>query len=125
MGISLSRSVLRGSCRQAFALRDAGAINLDDPVTKYLPGFSVLSAGWRTRARITLRDLASHTSGLPREIPFPCGDFRQGCNESLVLELLAKRAARRDSAEDFSRLNALLCTAMDRILIPAYCFANS
>ena len=28
-------------------------------------------------------------------------------------------------AEDFSRLNALLCTAMDRILIPAYCFANS
>ena len=34
-------------------------------------------------------------------------------------------AARHDSAEDFSRLNALLCTAMDRILIPAYCFANS
>ena len=33
--------------------------------------------------------------------------------------------ARRDSAEDFSRLNALLYTAMDRILIPAYCFANS
>ena len=33
--------------------------------------------------------------------------------------------ARRDSAEDFSRLNALLCTAVDRILIPAYCFANS
>ncbi len=31
--------------------------------------------------------------------------------------------ARRDSAEDFSRLNALLCTAMGRILIPAYCFA--
>ena len=33
--------------------------------------------------------------------------------------------ARRDSAEDFSRLNALLCTAVDRILIPVYCFANS
>ena len=33
--------------------------------------------------------------------------------------------ARRDSAEDFSRLNALLCTAMNRILIPVYCFANS
>jgi len=33
--------------------------------------------------------------------------------------------ARRDSAEDFSRLNALLCTAVDRILIPAYCFAIS
>ena len=33
--------------------------------------------------------------------------------------------ARHDSAEDFSRLNALLCTAMGWIFIPAYCFANS
>ena len=33
--------------------------------------------------------------------------------------------ARRDSAEDFSRLNALLCTAVDRVLISAHCFANS
>ena len=31
--------------------------------------------------------------------------------------------ARRDSAEDFSRLNALLFTAMAWIFIPAYCFA--
>ena len=31
--------------------------------------------------------------------------------------------ARRDSAEDFSRLNALLFTAMAWILIPAHCFA--
>ena len=31
--------------------------------------------------------------------------------------------ARRDSAEDFSGLNARHGTAMDRILIPAYCFA--
>ena len=31
--------------------------------------------------------------------------------------------ARRDSAEDFSRLGALLCTATDWIFIPAHCFA--
>ena len=31
--------------------------------------------------------------------------------------------ARRDSAEDFSRLSALLFTATDWIFIPAYCFA--
>ena len=31
--------------------------------------------------------------------------------------------ARHDSADDFSRLNALLFTAMDWIFIPAYCFA--
>ena len=30
--------------------------------------------------------------------------------------------ARRDSAEDFSRLKARRCTAMDWILIPACCF---
>ena len=30
--------------------------------------------------------------------------------------------ARHDSAEDFSRLGALLCTATARIFIPAYCF---
>ena len=33
------------------------------------------------------------------------------------------RPARRDSAKDFSRLNALCFTAMGWILIPAYCFA--
>ena len=32
--------------------------------------------------------------------------------------------ARHDSAEDFSRLDALLFTAMDRIFIPVYCCAN-
>ena len=36
---------------------------------------------------------------------------------------LQGRSARRDSAEDFSRLNALLFTAMAWIFIPAYCFA--
>ena len=33
--------------------------------------------------------------------------------------------ARQDSAEDFCRLKARRCTAMDRIFIPAYCFAIS
>ena len=33
--------------------------------------------------------------------------------------------ARRDSAEDFCRLQARRCTALDRIFIPAYCFAIS
>ena len=37
--------------------------------------------------------------------------------------LITKTIARQDSAEDFSRLNALLCTATDWIFIPAYCFA--
>src|SRR5579871_1703605 len=39
-------------------LYDQGRIHLDDPVTKYLPGFQ------GGRSRITIRDLATHFSGL-------------------------------------------------------------
>ena len=42
-------------------------------------------------------------------------------NEALV-KCVAKAVARHDPAEDFSRLNALLFTAMGWIFIPAYCF---
>ena len=42
-----------------------------------------------------------------------------------VAEIRAAAEARQDSAEDFSRLNALRCTAMDWVLILAYCFAFS
>ena len=38
-------------------------------------------------------------------------------------EALRADAARQDSAEDFCRLKAPRCAAMDRILIPASCFA--
>ena len=38
-------------------------------------------------------------------------------------DVLVVPTARQDSAEDFSRLNALLFTAMGWIFIPAYCFA--
>ena len=38
------------------------------------------------------------------------------------LEKFSKTIARHDSAEDFRRLKARRCTAMDWIFIPAYCF---
>jgi CubicO group peptidase (beta-lactamase class C family) len=43
------------------ALTDEGKLSLDDPVSKYLPEFSGDKAG------ITIRQLFSHTSGLPPE----------------------------------------------------------
>eukprot|EP00759_Apiculatamorpha_spiralis_P051937 PhF_6_TR5551/c0_g1_i1/m.7923 len=59
------------TCILLFKLRDEGIVaSLDDPVTKYLPTFSVLS-NRPTRRSITLRELASHTSGLQRESPCP------------------------------------------------------
>ncbi|MBC7187294.1 MAG: beta-lactamase family protein [Calditrichaeota bacterium] len=51
-------------------LRDAGKLALDDPVHKYLPWFTVQGQqpGWPP---VTIRQLLTHTSGLPREAAFP------------------------------------------------------
>lgn len=46
-------------------LVEAGVVRLDDPVVQYLPEFEHVHGNW-TRA-VTLRQLASHTSGLPVE----------------------------------------------------------
>ena len=50
-------------------LRDSGKINLDDPVQKHLPALNLQSTGNNGRP-ITIRQIASHTAGLPREISF-------------------------------------------------------
>jgi CubicO group peptidase (beta-lactamase class C family) len=47
-------------------LRDAGKLQLDDPVAKYLPWFKIRNAHPEGPA-ITIRHLLTHTSGLPRE----------------------------------------------------------
>jgi CubicO group peptidase (beta-lactamase class C family) len=49
-------------------LRDRGLASLDDPLTKHLPEFAMPSP-YTGQAAPTLRQLASHTSGLPRLIP--------------------------------------------------------
>lgn len=51
-------------------LRDAGKLQLDDPLTTHLPWFAMRSK--HTDAPpITIRHLLTHTAGLPREAPFP------------------------------------------------------
>ncbi|HYB42644.1 MAG TPA: serine hydrolase [Candidatus Methylomirabilis sp.] len=58
-------------------LRDAGRLQLDDPITRHLPWFSISSRHAGTPP-ITVRHLITHTSGLPREAAFPYwtdGDF--------------------------------------------------
>ena len=51
-------------------LRDAGRLQLDDPLARHLPWFSI--AGKHADAPpITIRHLLTHTSGLPREAAFP------------------------------------------------------
>ncbi len=51
-------------------LRDAGKLGLDDPVVKFLPGFKVGNP-FPDDPPITVRNLLTHTSGLPGEAAFP------------------------------------------------------
>ena len=51
-------------------LRDAGKLNLADPVAKHLDWFRVKSR-FTDGPPITIEQLLTHTSGLPRESPFP------------------------------------------------------
>ena len=58
-------------------LRDAGKLQLDDPITRHLPWFSVQNAyesvqnAYEDAPPITIRHLLTHTSGLPREAAAP------------------------------------------------------
>jgi len=51
-------------------LREAGKLQLDDPVTRHLPWFKIQNR-YPEAPPITIRHLLTHTSGLPREAPFP------------------------------------------------------
>ncbi len=51
-------------------LRDAGKLNLDDPVEEYLPWFDIQQT-YTDVPPATVRGLLRHSSGLPRESPFP------------------------------------------------------
>ena len=62
-------------------LTDEGKLSLDDPVSKYLPEFS------GDKAAITIRQLFSHTSGLPPEA-------RCRNDKRTTLELCANEIAR-------------------------------
>jgi CubicO group peptidase (beta-lactamase class C family) len=51
-------------------LRDQGKLRLDDPVSLYLPWFHIRNP-YPDAPEITIRQLLTHTSGLPREADFP------------------------------------------------------
>ena len=55
----------------AVILHERGIVDLDQPVVKYLPEDVSISTTPAVGATITLRQLASHTSGLPRGVPGP------------------------------------------------------
>lgn len=50
-------------------LRDAGKLSLDDPAEKYLPELAGIVYPTRDSPRVTVRNLLSHTAGLPHDVP--------------------------------------------------------
>ncbi|KAJ6544346.1 beta-lactamase/transpeptidase-like protein [Mycena capillaripes] len=61
---------------ETFILNEKGALHWDEPVDKFFPDFSYASGGWgdipdarEKSGPVTLRQLASHMSGLSRDFP--------------------------------------------------------
>ena len=69
-----------------FKMRDAGLVGLDDTLDQHIPGGLQFRKIGRTRGAVTLRNLASHLSGLPRETPYPCSFGGARCSEKDALD---------------------------------------
>lgn len=74
------------------SLVDEGKISLADPVSKYLPEFN------NEKANITIRQLFSHTSGLPPEAP--CRNNKRTSLENCAKEI-ARLKLRAEPGEEF------------------------
>ncbi len=72
-----------------YYLRDNNMLSLNDPITKFIPNFSIKSI-YDTNEPLKLRQLASHTSGLGRATP-ECPWHSTNCNETKILETLSER----------------------------------
>jgi CubicO group peptidase (beta-lactamase class C family) len=57
-------------------LQDEGKLSVDDPVAEYLPEFARLKAAEGEPARVTIRHLLTHTSGLAEITPDEARDLK-------------------------------------------------
>jgi uncharacterized protein YbbC (DUF1343 family) len=87
---SLTKSI--ATATSLAVLADLGALAYDDPVAKYLPEFAHNGKG-----AVTLRQVLTHTSGLPVETPYD--DYAAGPDEAL--RRLANLALRSSPGEQY------------------------
>lgn len=66
-------------------LRDAGALSLDEPLTRTLPEAESFRYPTRDSPAITIRHLLTHTSGLPRGVREVRKELRRDPNEAELL----------------------------------------
>ena len=82
------------------ALRDAGVLTLDDPLVRWVPEAAGIVYPTRDAAPITLRQLITHTSGLPREY-----DRSKTTTETAVLAQLQGLSLENPPGQTFSYSN--------------------
>jgi len=86
---------LLGSCTKPFTALaaaiglDRGVLSLDDPPRRFLPWFRLADAG--VDARVTLRDLLSHRTGVPDDLREGWYE-RHGTSERLIRAAMQSRA---------------------------------
>ncbi|MCU0682809.1 MAG: beta-lactamase family protein [Polyangiaceae bacterium] len=101
----------------ALALRDDGALRLDEPLTRLLPEAAGLVYPTRDAPPITLRQLLTHTSGLPAAGRFEAAIYDHAITEEEMLTSLAGLPLERapGAAWSYSNLGyGLLGLALER-----------
>jgi CubicO group peptidase (beta-lactamase class C family) len=90
-------------------LYDEGKLRLDDPIKKHLPWLK-LQKGEKDSPEVTIRLLLTHTSGIPREAPFPYFSEMEFPSYQEVKESLAQEnmAYRPGSTYSYSNLGMAL-----------------
>lgn len=73
-------------------LREGGRLRLDDPVTQYLPWFKTQPAG-PDDTIITIEDLLTHSSGLPREMGDHWTSYRFPTADEIKAQVHTRQAA--------------------------------
>ena len=69
-------------------LRDEGRLSLEDPVSRWIPAFTGMERPTRDTAPVTVRQLLSHSAGLPEDNPW--GDQQLSATDAMMDEWLAK-----------------------------------
>jgi D-alanyl-D-alanine carboxypeptidase len=91
-------------------LRDAGKLQLDDPVSKYLPWFKVKEPQ-PDSPPITIWNLLTHTSGLARELPPPYWNDLKFPSREEMMRLLPQEPAILPPGSKYKYSNLALAIA--------------
>ena len=91
-------------------LRDEGRLRLDDPVRRHLPWLAYRNP-FRDEPEITVWNLLTHTSGLPRESAFPYWTDRAFPTREQLREALAGQEGLFEPGADYQYSNLAIALA--------------